>query len=135
MAIKKATPRQLSEDEVRRHIEGFAKSFIVASRRQRCLGLLREGGQKLSQDMHKFENYLDPRYCQPLAARQSIAGDAVGVYVDDVGGTRRASFEEAETLHLSCRDGIFSLVPGELAIFFHHDDGPWLCRKASNAGK
>ena len=80
---------------------------------------------------------LDERYCRELCGNDNFpqhiewfAGNKAGVYFDprqDEPVILRPS-EAVVQAAADYTDAIFSIEPGKLALFFHHDCGVWLCQ-------
>jgi hypothetical protein len=111
-----------------RHMTGFAESFVLPTRRERWLYLLKTRPKRIARDSHKLRNDLDYRYCSRLGGGCDPGIMQVGVYYEFWGEPRFLSASDADYVGFG-GDAIFSVVPGRLAAFFFHEIQSWLCRR------
>jgi hypothetical protein len=110
-----------------RHATGFAAAFIVPAKRERWRELLTRRPRRLSRDSHKLRSDLDPRTCRLLGERPPADLRGEGVFYGFGDGPRVIPADLA-AVAAGGGDAIFSLVPGELALYFFHEDEVWVCR-------
>lgn len=118
------------------HVAAFIAAFVAVDARERATALWRRDGwgPRLSKLLFRR---LDPRWCA-LDDRQSRPSHwpasflRQGVYVDRGGDGLRMSLENASSASLArCRDALFSVEPGRLAVLFHHEWGVVWCAIAA----
>lgn len=85
------------------------------------------------------EARLDPRVCkwEVQQSRPRVwdpSFRSAGVYIADTKVGLAMTLEQASAASLAtCRDAIFSIVPGALAVFLNHEWGVCYCSVASPA--
>jgi hypothetical protein len=139
-------PRSWSE-EIRAHFVGFVGSFIDEQFRARWKHILVTRPDKAKNELHRFEHHHDSRRCTRLssAALASLLGtrmsDCKGMFFDGYELPEiKTGKQVADGLCTFAEDAIFSLVPGEQAVFISHDGFGWLCvgkkvQESSQGGK
>ena len=131
-------PLPCSQEELERHLRAFVRSFVQPNRQQRWLHILVQKPSKAEDRMYRLVQDLDDRYCTelkgadnfPLAVAKRI-GTKPGAYFDRSGECNKMTAAGAATLASeSSMDALLSLIPGKLALYWHHDlGGPWLCKR------
>ena len=113
------------------HLDGFVGMFVSTELQGRVHALMKRGPwYRVSQ---KIEKNLNPKRCRhweehsrPDAWPLQFAKN--GVYIADLRIGLSMSVADASALSSkTCNDGIFSIVPGRLAVFLNHDWGVWFC--------
>ena len=131
-------PQPCSAEEAEKHSRGFAESFIDRRHSERWIHLLIEKPEKADKALQKFEHQLNESCCKAIgrgsdtfpSALAEVYGSKSGVYFDGSESPHKVSVAEAVTLAAErFADAIFSVEAGELAFFFHHDSGTWVCEK------
>lgn len=129
-------PQPCTDAQRDTHLRAFVASFVAPLHRSRCLHILIDAPHKARYELHKLEHWLAPQRCRKLAGSAGFPrplhdrfGTSRGVYFDEEAECCMVTAAEAATLAAQWLDAIFSLVAGELALFFHHDDGVYLCEK------
>ena len=118
-----------SELDIEHHLEAFAKSFVLDSRKEKWVDLLRERPDTLFMQASKLFNYLDHNFIEQNDLLENVASnDTIGVFYDFQTEPRILSFDEAKK-EKSESDAIFSIDPGALVIYFYHEDWNFVCRK------
>jgi hypothetical protein len=113
-----------------RHAEGFAAAFVVPAKRERWRELLTRRPRRIGENSHKLHADLDRRTCR-LAGEAPPAGlRGEGLFYGFGDGPRVVPADLAAAA-AGGRDAIFSLVPGELALYFFHEGEVWVCRSGS----
>jgi hypothetical protein len=116
------------EAEWVRHAEGFAVAFVVPARRERWRELLARRPRRIGEDSHKLHSDLDRRVCRPAPALPAtVRGD--GLFYGFFDSPRVVPAAQVAAA-AGGGDAIFSLVPGELAVYFFHEGEVWLCQAA-----
>jgi hypothetical protein len=130
-------PRACPDADRESHLQAFVSSFIVKSRRDRCLHILLESPSKARRELHHIDRWLDPNLSRELDGSsgfpgplEATLGSNVGVYFDDSLRSHLLTPAEAATLAtVHAADGILSLVPGKRALVFHHEGAVYLCER------
>jgi hypothetical protein len=124
-AILEACPAADEADWLR-HAAGFVAAFVSPARRDRWAGLLARRPRRIGRDSHKLHADLDRRVCRPMSEWPTgLRDDGVFYGFFDIPRVVPASQAAAAS---GGGDAIFSLVPGELAVYFFHEGETWLCR-------
>jgi hypothetical protein len=110
-----------------RHVRAFVQSFVLRDKQDRWLHRLLHPTTKTRVTSYKLWNDLNRSYCLDLREPWSLAPDRRGVY-DDFWEHKYVTFTESMIVGPFV-DGIWSLVPGELALFFFHEGEILLCEK------
>ena len=113
------------------HLRAFAEAFIQKDLVARWIHSLIEKPTKARTCLSKFHNHHNERLCKmisgtdtwphPLANR---FGSNYGVYFTGAGSASLTTIGYAASLD---REAIFSLQPGRVAVFFHHEGWAWVC--------
>jgi len=114
-----------------RHAEEFAAAFVAPAKRERWRELLTRLPRRIGANSHKLHSDLDRRVCRLVAELPAaVRGDGLFYAFAD----RPRVVPAADALLVAGGgDAIFSLVPGELAVYFFHEGEVWLCRTARKA--
>ena len=110
------------------HLSSFVHSFVLNSRRERWLDLLMNQKDKAAQVKSKLVNALDERYCRRVKTINGVDPGTMGVFFDFYSSPSVVPLSDAMTKG-DCRDAIFSVLPGKLAIVFFHEGELWFCAK------
>lgn len=116
-----------AEENWQRHAFGFVSSFIVPAKRDRWLDLLTRRPKQIRRNSHKLHSALDRRFCRCEAEAVVIDWKGEGLFYDFFDVPRVVPANVAEIV-ANGTDAIFSLIPGELAVYFFHESEVWLCR-------
>lgn len=109
-----------------RHAAGFVAAFVAPDRRDRWAELLARRPRRTDRNAHKLHSALDRRLCRRVAALPpSIRG--LGLFYRFFDAPRVVPAEDAESA-AGGGDAIFSVIPGELAVFYFHEGELWLCQ-------
>lgn len=120
-----------SEADWLRHAAGFASAFVAPARRGRWADLLARRPRRIGCDSHRLHADLDRRVCRPIADWPAgLRGDGVFYGFFDIPRVVPAS---RAAVFAGGGDAIFSLTPGELAVYFFHEGEVWLCRSPAAA--
>ncbi len=114
------------------HLEAFIDAFVLASSRVRARALLRRSGWRPAVS-GLVEQRLDPRVStwdvaqsRPSRWDARFLGD--GVYIADASVGLMMTLQQASAASIaSCKDAIFSIRPGTLAVFLNHEWGICYC--------
>jgi hypothetical protein len=108
-----------------RHALGFAAAFVSPAKRERWAGLLARRPRRIIHESHKLHADLDRRACRRVSDWPTgLGGDGVFYEFFDHPRVVPSALAEAAA---GAGDAIFSLVPGELAVYFFHEGEIWLC--------
>jgi hypothetical protein len=119
------------ETEWLRLASAFTRAFVSPERRERWAELLVRRPRQIGRDSHKLHNHLDRRVCRPTSDwPNGLRGDGLFYGFFDVPRIVPASRAFAAA---GGGDAIFSLVPGELAVYLFHEGETWLCRSPGSA--
>jgi hypothetical protein len=110
-----------------RHAAGFAAAFVVPAKRERWLELLTRRPRRVSRDSHKLHADLDRRTCRLAGAAPPAGLRGEGVFYG-FGDAPRVVPTDLAAAAAGGGDAIFSLAPGELALYFFHEGEVWVCR-------
>lgn len=130
---------ECEREVVNLHVDGFIDAFIVAESRTRVRKAMRRVGWRGAANQHLLVERLDRRLCvldedQSRPAQWPAEYLAPGVYVDDVrDGLRLGVADAAALAQVRGVAGLFSVVPGRLAILFNFEWGVWYCRRPASA--
>jgi hypothetical protein len=111
-----------------KHVDGFV-TFIASAKKERWHEQLTKRPRRIFQHSHKLHSDLDRRVCknvgQWLTEDMKLKGE--GVYYDFYNPPRVVPVELLLNRNV-LGDAIYSLIPGELAIYFFHEGEVWLCQ-------
>ena len=111
-----------------RHIMGFVTAFVTPSKKERWLDLLSRRPRKILGHSHKLHSALDRRTCH-VVGKETVADlRGIGVFYDFHADGPRMVPADLAVDAAEAGDAIFSLVPGELAVYFFHEGEVWLCQ-------
>jgi hypothetical protein len=109
-----------------RHAAGFVAAFVTPAKRERWADLLTRRPRRILRESHKLHADLDRRYCHTVdRLPPSVRGSGLFYEFFDV---PRVVPVEAVEASAGAGDAIYSIVPGELAVYFFHEGEVWLCR-------
>jgi hypothetical protein len=111
-------------------LRGFAAAFVVPAKRERWRELLTRRPRRIGGDSHKLHSDLDRRVAQPVTVLPAIDQDGLFYAFSDAPRVVPAA---SAALVAGSGDAIFSLIPGELAVYFFHEGEVWLCRSPRRA--
>ncbi len=108
------------------HAARFAAVFVAPAKRERWSRLLARRPRRIFGDSHKLHTDLDRRTCRLVADLPAgICGDGLFYGFSDAPRVVPAALAAVAA---GGGDAIFSLVPGELAVYFFHEGEVWLCQ-------
>ena len=108
-----------------RHATAFVTAFVTPAKRHRWHYLVTQRPSRIRRSSSKLHSDLDRRTCRSVGVVPAgTRGDGV-FYAFDL-DPRIVSVDTAAVL--ASGDAIFSLVPGELALYFFHESEVWLCQ-------
>jgi hypothetical protein len=110
------------------HVAAFTAAFITSAKRERWLELLTKRPRRIVRQSHKMHSDLDRRTCRNVGEVFPAGLKGAGLFYDFSDPPRVVSVELAAQLAGRGRDAIFSLVPGELALYFFHEGEVWFCQ-------
>lgn len=110
------------------HMTAFVESFVEGNRRDRWLYLLLERPKNVFRNSHKLYNDLNRSQCFRCKDTNEIALDQRGVYYDFYSAPKNLTLREALLVGADS-DGIFSIKPGKIALYFFHESEIWLCKR------
>ena len=109
------------------HASKFVTAFVVPEKRERWAEVLSNRPRRLTRDSHKLHSALDRRTCYCVGeVAPDLQGEGVFYGFCDVPQLVPATL--AAVAAGNC-DALFSLIPGELALYFFHEGEVWLCGK------
>lgn len=115
--------------DIQQHLQAFAEAFIIDSRRETWVELLRERPDTLFFKSTKLFNYLDHNYVEQDNALSNMAEeDVVGVFYDFKHDPKVISFKQA-CEEGKTHDAIFSIIAGKLVIYFFNEGWNFVCKK------
>jgi hypothetical protein len=109
------------------HFTGFVNSFVQKSRRERWLHLLLKRPKQIYSNSHKLHSHLDWSRCSRLENASQLNPKSKGVYYSFMDEPVILTVSDAFVVGPD-NDGIFSIVPGKLAIYFFHENENILCK-------
>ncbi|EDN68627.1 hypothetical protein BGP_0279 [Beggiatoa sp. PS] len=117
-------------DEIvlKEHLEKFVNRFIFPERQEKWKHLFLKNRKRSYKNSSKLEEHLIGPFC--FLAKQEelpINIETRGVYYSFGDSSVFMCLNEALILG-DYRDAIFSIIPGELALYFSHEGRIWLCR-------
>jgi hypothetical protein len=118
------------------HLGGFIDVFIAQNYRDRWRQRLANSVGR-SDVLDTFERHLVESRCD-LVEQHLVAGklgeserERTGLFVDSSGQRLWITFADAcEIASNTIDDSLFSIVPGALAVVFHHEGHCYLCRRS-----
>jgi hypothetical protein len=109
-----------------RHAAAFAAAFVAPAKRERWAEMLAKRPQRIGRNSHKLHSDLDPRTCRRVAELPAVVRGA-GLFYGFCDAPRVVPAASV-AVAAGGGDAIFSLLPGELAVYFFHEDEVWLCQ-------
>ena len=117
------------DDAYRTHIAAFVSAFVQRERRERWLHLLTTRPKQLLKNSHKLHNHLEKSRCTESSEPTSLDASAIGMFCDFHSDSPPLLVTGQRAIEMGTgRDGIFSVVPGKLAVYFFHEDFVMECR-------
>ncbi len=111
------------------HMRSFAETFVLSTRKDQWVYLLSERSDNTFKQSSKLFNHLDHNYIEQNDSLYDITSyDTPGVFYNFKDEPKCISFKEAIEEGKS-HDAIFSIKPGELAIYFSHDGWNFVCKR------
>lgn len=108
------------------HATGFVTAFVTPAKRERWAELLTRRPRRVRENSHKLHSDLDRRTCRSVD-KLPAAVRGVGLFYSFSDAPQLVPAESA-VLVAGGGDAIFSLIPGELAVYFFHEGEIWLCQ-------
>jgi hypothetical protein len=116
------------ETILNQHLEKFVTSFIFPNRREKWKHLFLKNGKRSYKNSSKLESHLTRQFCFLLKKEElDINIETKGVFYDFRYSSFFISLKDALILG-DYQDAIFSIIPGELALYFSHEGRIWLCQ-------
>lgn len=109
------------------HFTGFVNSFVQKSCRERWLHLLLKRPKQIYGNSHKLHGHLDWSKCSRIENTNQLSQKSKGVYYDFRNEPVILTVADAFLVGPD-KDGIFSILPGKLAVYFFHENENVLCR-------
>ena len=108
------------------HVTGFVAAFVSPAKRERWVELLARRPRRVHENSHRLLGDLDRRVCRRVPDLPAVVRGA-GLFYGFSDPPRVVPAGSA-VLVAGGGDAIFSVVPGELAVYFFHEGELWLCR-------
>lgn len=124
--VRKATPEELKD-----HLEAFVQAFVEPARRERWSLFISQylsgKSSKAAKELHKIP--LDERRATWLEGSErmydsydELVGDRLGLFITfETEPVWLPVSDAAVRSDWECKDAIFSVASGKLAIYFNHD--------------
>ncbi|RKZ79051.1 MAG: hypothetical protein DRR19_25495 [Candidatus Parabeggiatoa sp. nov. 1] len=110
------------------HLEKFVSSFIFPNRQEKWKHLFLKNRKRSYQNSSKLESHLTRQFCFLLKKEElHINIETMGVFYNFRDSSFFLSLKDALILG-DYQDAIFSIIPGELALYFSHEGRIWLCQ-------
>jgi hypothetical protein len=109
------------------HFTGFVNAFIENTSRERWLHFLLKRPKQVFRNARKLRGCLDSSRCTPLDDMSIINQSQEGIYYDFFDEPVILTAAEAFVVGPN-REGILSLIPGQLAVYFSHEGEILLCK-------
>ena len=109
-----------------RHATAFVAAFVVPAKRERWLDLLTRRPRQIFGNSHKLHSALDRRTCRKVGDVPPASLRGEGIFYAFSDAPKVVPTKHAE-LVAGGSDALFSLVPGELVLYFFHENEVWLC--------
>ena len=116
------------------HFTDFVNSFVQKSRRDRWLHLLLNRPKQIYSNSHKLHGHLDWSICCRIENANQLNQKSKGVYYDFLNEPVVLTVADAFLVGPE-KDGIFSITPGKLAVYFFHESENVLCKIAENTNE
>ncbi|MCW9023559.1 MAG: hypothetical protein OQK73_02645 [Gammaproteobacteria bacterium] len=118
-----------NKPDIQHHMQLFAESFILDSRKEKWAMLLSERPETIFNQSSRLFNYLDHNFIeQNDSLKNVVEDDGMGVFYDFQNEPTLISFKEAIDAGKEL-DAIFSIQPGKLAIYFFHEGWNFVCKR------
>ena len=115
--------------DIELHMKAFSESFVLKERQDTWVYLLCERPDDIFTRSSKLFNYLDHNYIEQNDALNNTASqDQAGVFYNFYHEPKCISFKDAIE-EAKGHDAIFSIYPGELAIYFYHEGWNFVCQR------
>jgi hypothetical protein len=115
------------------HLRSFAESFIQENFVARWIHCTIERPSKARACLYKFQKQHRPERCKEVSGTgmwpetlTQLYGTNRGLFFTGIGPGVLTTIGHAATVG---GDALFSLVPGEFAVFFFHEGWAWVCTK------
>jgi len=116
------------ETILNQHLEKFVSSFVFPNRQEKWKHLFLKNRKRSYKNSSKLESHLTRQFCFLLKSEElHINIETRGVYYNFRDSSFSISLKDALILG-DYQDAIFSIIPGELALYFSHEGRIWLCR-------
>ena len=115
--------------DIEQHLKSFVESFVLEERHETWTYLLRERPDDILTRSSKLFNYLSHNHItQNDSLSNTASDDQLGIFYDFTSDPECISFKEA-TEKSKGHDAIFSIISGELAIYFYHEGWNFVCKR------
>jgi hypothetical protein len=114
--------------DIEQHLAAFATAFVTPSRKERWLEMLSRRTKKNARNSSKLNEALDPRYCHKVDGIPNVTWPGLGVFYDFYDEPIIITMKDALATGAN-QDAIYSIEPGQLALFFFQEGWCWLCRR------
>ncbi len=115
--------------DIELHLRSFAEEFVLEGRRDKWLALLAERPDTIRNQSTRLFNYLDHNYIEQNNSLVNVTSDdTLGIYYDFDTTPKCIAFKRARECAKGL-DGVFSVLPGELVIYFARDGWSFVCKK------
>ena len=115
--------------DIQLHFRSFAESFAISTRKDTWVYLLCERPDNILMHASKLFNHLDHRYVEQNDSLHNVTSDEQsGVFYNFKDEPEFISFKEAIEKGKG-QDAIFSIQPGELAVYLLHDGWNFVCKR------
>ncbi len=117
------------ETVLKQHLEKFISSFIFPDHREKWKHLFLKNRKRAYKNSSKLESHLTKQFCFLLKKEDlHINIEAKGVFYDFIEPSLFITLNDALIVG-DYQDAIFSIIPGELALYFSHEGRLWLCKR------
>lgn len=117
----------LADEEVwTEHFTRFVESFVQKDRSERWLHLLLSRPKQIYSNSHKLHQHLDWSKCSQLEDTSQLNQKSKGLYYNFINEPMILTVADALIAGPE-DDGILSVVPGKLAVYFFHEGNHLLC--------
>ena len=115
--------------DIELHLRSFAEAFVASHRKDTWTYLLCERPDYILMHSSKLFNHLDHNYIKQNDPLNHVAPyDTVGVFYNFKDEPKCISFKEAIE-EGKIHDGVFSIIPGELAVYLSDEDWNFVCKR------
>ncbi|MGL4423354.1 MAG: hypothetical protein ACRCZF_22035 [Gemmataceae bacterium] len=117
----------VEEAEWRMHVAAFVQAFIIPAKRGRWAELLLNRPRRINEYSHKMHSDLDRRVCRRLADNEwPMRLRGTGAFYGFSDEPRLVPAGQV-LVAAGGGDAMYSLIAGELALYFFHEGECWLC--------